>query len=88
MYPNWTDPLLPLIATYHAAVVRSDGLQERLRHRIGDPELLSRSLAADEHVIEARAALRRGLIDLGWTPPPEIVQDIRLDDDVLHLPAG
>ena len=88
MYPNWDDPLLPLMATYHAAVVRSDGLQAKLRHSAGDQDLLDRSLVAAEQVIEARAALRRGLIDLGWVPPAEVAQDLALDDEVLHLPGS
>jgi hypothetical protein len=88
MYPNWEDPLLPLMAAYHAAVIRSDGLQAKLRSSVGDQELLDRSLVAAEQVIEARAALRRGLIELGWTPPPEVVQDLALDVAVLHLPGG
>jgi hypothetical protein len=88
MYPNWRDPLLPLLAAYHAAVVRSDGLQDKLREGPATSELLERSLAADEQVIEARAALRKGLIDLGWTPPPEVAEDLRLDEEVLHLPGA
>jgi hypothetical protein len=87
MYPTQQDPLLPLMAAYHAAVIRSEGLEDRLRDENGDPELLDRSLAAAEHVIEARAALRTGLIDLGWTPPREVAEDLRRDVDVLDLPG-
>lgn len=86
MYPNWDDPLLPLMAAYHACVIRSDGLQAKLRQGPGDEDLLDRSLVAAEQVIEARAALRRGLIELGWTPPPEVAEDLALDVQVLHLP--
>jgi hypothetical protein len=75
------------MSAYHAAVIRSDGLQDKLRQGIAEPELLDRSLAADEHVIEARAAFRRGLIDLGWTPPADVAVDLALDDDLLHLPG-
>lgn len=88
MYPNWEDPLLPLLAAYHAAVIRSDGLQDKLRHEIGDTELLDRSLVAAEQVIETRAALHRGLIELGWTPPTSVIDNLSLDLEVLHLPGG
>lgn len=88
MYPNWDDPLLPLLAAYHAAVIRSDGLQEKLRTSLGDADLLDRSLTAAEQVIEARAALYRGLMDLGWTPPDVVVDNLRTDLEVLRLPGG
>ncbi|MCA1710748.1 MAG: hypothetical protein LC789_03540 [Actinobacteria bacterium] len=88
MYPNWDDPLLPLLAAYHAAVIRSDGLQEKLRRGPGDENTLDRSLLAAEQVIEARAALYRGLIDLGWSPPAQVVDNLRTDIEVLHLPGG
>lgn len=87
MYPNWHDPLLPLLAGYHAAVIRSDGLQGKLRQTPGDEGLLDRSLIAAEQVIEARAALYRGLMDLGWTPPPTVADSLRTDLEVLHLPG-
>jgi hypothetical protein len=60
LYPNWDDPLLPLLAAYHAAVIRSDGLQAKLKAAVGDEDLLDRSLVAAEQVIEARAAGTRG----------------------------
>ena len=88
MYPNWDDPLLPLMASYHAAVIRSDGLNDRLKEAHADEDLLDRSLVAAEQVIEARAALHRGLMDLGWTPPPAVVDNLRTDIEVLHLPGG
>jgi hypothetical protein len=88
VYPNWDDPLLPLLAAYHAAVIRSDGLQGKLRTSLGDADLLDRSLIAAEQVIEARAALYRGLMDLGWTPPPAVVDNLRTDIEVLHLQGG
>ena len=87
MYPNWDDPLLPLMAAYHAAVIRSDGLQTKLRSALGDEDLLGRSLTAAEAVIEARAALYRALMDLGWTPPPLVADALRTDLEVLHLPG-
>lgn len=87
MYPTQQDPLLRLMAAYHAAVIREEGLSARLRQASGDPELLDRSLAAAENVIKARAELRAGLIGLGWTPPPEVAQDLTFDVDVLQLPG-
>lgn len=88
MYPNWDDPLLPLMAGYHAAIIRSDGLREKLKEGSSDPGLLDRSLVAAEQVIEARAALYRGLIELGWTPPSLVVDKLRTDLEVLHLPGS
>lgn len=85
MYPNWDDPLLPLMAGYHAAIIRSDGLRDKLKEGSNDPGLLDRSLVAAEQVIEARAALYRGLIELGWTPPSLIADNLRTDLEVLHL---
>jgi len=87
VYPNWQDPLLPLLAGYHAAVIRSDGLAGKLRATPSDDGLAERSLHAAEQVIEARAALYRGLIDLGWTPPPPVADSLRTDLEVLHLPG-
>ena len=87
VYPNWDDPLLPLMAAYHAAVIRSDGLQTKLRDALGDEDLAGRSLYAAEAVIEARAALYRGLMDRGWTPPPVVTEALRTDLAVLHLPG-
>jgi len=87
VYPNWQDPLLPLLAGYHAAVIRSDGLVGKLRETPGDEGLAERSLHAAEQVIEARAALYRGLIDLGWTPPAPVAESLQTDLEVLHLPV-
>jgi hypothetical protein len=87
VYPNWDDPLLPLMAGYHAAVVRSDGLQTKLRSALDDEDLLLRSLTAAEAVIEARAALYRALMDRGWTPPALVQEGLRTDLEVLHLPG-
>jgi hypothetical protein len=88
LYPDWQDPLLPLLAGYHAAVIRSDGLQAKLRDNPADEGLHGRSLVAAEQVIEARAALYRGRIDLGWTPPPLVLDNLRTDLEVLHHPGG
>jgi hypothetical protein len=88
VYPNWDDPLLPLMTAYHAAVVRSDGLRSKLTRQAGDTDLLDRSLAAAEQVIQTRAALHRGLIDLGWTPPKAVADNLHFDDAVLRLPGA
>lgn len=88
MYPDWDDPLLPLMTAYQAAVVRSDGLRSKMRGNAGDTDLLDRSLAAAEQVIQTRAALHRGLIDLGWTPPKAVADNLHLDDAVLRLPGA
>jgi hypothetical protein len=87
MYPTQTDPLLPKMAAYHAAVVRDEGLQLLLRESPDDGDLLRRSLAAAEAVIAARATFRRALIELGWTPPVEIVEDLEHDTILLDTPA-
>lgn len=87
MYPDWDDPLLPLCAAYHAAVVRSSGLQDKLRSGAGTPDLLDRSLLAAEQVILARAALYRELMRLGWRPPDQVVADLRHDLELLPLPG-
>ncbi len=87
MYPDWDDPLLTLFTTYQAAVVRSSGLQQRLREAAGDAELLDRSLFAAEQVIESRAAFYRGHMDLGWTPPPRVLLALAHASELLPLPG-
>ena len=87
MYPNWDDPLLPLMTAYHAAVIRSDGLQEKLKTSLGDEDLLDRSLVAAEQVLATRADFYRGLIELGWTAPPVVVDNLATDLEVLQLPG-
>jgi len=86
LYPTQSDPMLPHMAVYHAAVIRDEGLQALLRESAGDEDLLRRSLIAAERVIEARAAFRRGLIDLGWTPPADVLQDLQHDSALLDVP--
>ena len=88
MYPNWDDPLLPLMTAYQAAVIRSDGLQDKLKSSVGDQDLLDRSLAAAEQVLATRAEFYRALIDLGWTPPPVVVDNLATDLELLKLRGG
>lgn len=72
----------------HAAVIRRDGLEDRMRSGQLDQDLLDRSLAAAEAVLEARAGLFRHLIDAGWTPPPAVVKDLDYDAIVLSETDG
>ncbi len=72
----------------HAAVIRRDGLEERMRSGQLDQDLLDRSLAAAEAVLEARAGLFRHLMDAGWTPPPAVVKDLTYDEIVLSETDG
>lgn len=73
----------------HAAVIRRDGLEDKLRSGLQvDPDVLDRSLAAAEGVIEARAALYRYLMDAGWTPPNAVVKDLVYDEIVLSETDG
>ena len=46
--------LLAHFWTLHAAVIKRDGLEDRMRAGVVDEELLDRSLAAAEGVLEAR----------------------------------
>lgn len=72
----------------HAAVIRRDGLEDRMRSGQLDQDLLDRSLAAAEAVLEARAGLFRYLMDAGWTPPPAVVKDLTYDEIVLSETDG
>lgn len=67
----------------HAAIIRRDGIEARLRAGDHDPDLLERSLPAAEAVIAARTALYRRLIGQGWTPPNTVVRDLSYDEVVL-----
>lgn len=67
----------------HAAIIRRDGLEERMRSGPQDEELLDRSLAAAEGVLQARAGLYRYLMSCGWTPPDTVVRDVVFDETVL-----
>lgn len=72
----------------HAAIIRRDGLEERMRAGRQDETLLDRSLAAAEGVLEARASLYRHLMSTGWTPPQAIVRDVVYDEIVLSQSDG
>ena len=81
--------LLTRFWALHAAVIRRDGLEERLRAS-GSPgrDLLERSLASAEAVVAARAALFRHLMAEGWTPPDAVVRDLVYDEIVLSETEG
>ena len=72
----------------HAAVLRRDGLEARIRTGVLDADLLDRSLSAAEGVLASRTSLYRCLMDLGWTPPAGVVRDVALDEDLLAEHAG
>jgi hypothetical protein len=72
----------------HAAIVRRDGLEDRMRQGPVDEELLDRSLLAAEAVLQARAALYRHLMQAGWTPPDTVVKDLTYDEIVLSEGDG
>jgi hypothetical protein len=81
--------LLSRFWALHAAVIKRDGLEERMRSGLPlDQDLLDRSLAASEGVLEARAALFRHLIETGWTPPETVVKDLVYDEIVLSEADG
>lgn len=78
------DDLLARFWALHAAILRRDGLEERMRSGLPlDADLLDRSLAAAEAVLQARAALFRFLMDAGWHPPDTVVKDLVYDETVL-----
>ena len=72
----------------HAAIIRRDGVEARMRSGPVDAELLDRSLAAAEGVLEARAGLYRHLMASGWTPPDAVVKDLVYDEIVLSETDG
>ena len=81
--------LLSRFWALHAAVIRRDGIEARMRSGLPvDQELLDRSLAAAEGVIEARAGLFRHLMEGGWTPPDTVVKDLAYDEIVLSETDG
>ena len=89
MHGDRDDELLSRLWALHAAVIRRDGLEERMRSGLPlDQDLLDRSLAAAEAVLEARAGLYRYLIGQGWTPPDTIVRDLAYDEIVLTETDG
>ena len=80
--------LLGRFWTLHAAVLKRDGVQERLRAGVLDQDLLDRSLAAAEDVLCARAALYRHLMDQGWRAPDVVVEDLAFDEVLLASTGG
>lgn len=90
MYPGWGrhEPLLTAFDAHHAAVIRSDGVAARLHDQPGSSELLDRAVSAAEEVLATRARLYRALMDLGWRPPSQVVEDLRYDDVVRATPGA
>ena len=80
--------LLTHFWSLHAAVLKRDGLEDRMRAGPLDQELLDRSLAAAEGVLAARSALYRQLMSQGWTPPAALVRDLAYDEIVLSETDG
>jgi len=80
--------LLSRFWTLHAAVVKRDGLEERMRGGLVDQGLFDRSLAAAEDVLLARAGLFRHLMEQGWRPPDLVVRDLVFDEIVLSATDG
>ena len=73
----------------HAAVIRRDGLEQRMRAGLPiDQEMMDRSLAASEAVLDARTQLYRHLMATGWTPPEALVRDLTYDEIVLSEGDG
>jgi phage portal protein BeeE len=75
--------LLSAFWALHAATIRRDGLDARMRAGQLDEDTLERSLSAAESVLAARTALYRQLMSMGWTPPDEVVRDVEYDEIVL-----
>jgi hypothetical protein len=75
--------LLSCFWALHAATIRRDGLESRMRAGQLDEDTLDRSLAAAEAVLSARTALYRQMMSLGWTPPDTVVRDVEYDEIVL-----
>lgn len=81
--------LLSRFWALHAAVIRRDGIEARMRSGLPiDQEMLDRSLAAAEGVLSARSALYRHLMQSGWTPPEAVVKDLDYDEVVLSQSDG
>ncbi len=72
----------------HAALLKRDGLEARMRTGAADEEMFGRSLAAAEGVLAARSGLCRYLISQGWTPPDTTVRDLVYDEIVLSETDG
>ena len=80
--------LLAQFWSLHAAVIKRDGLEDRMRAGTHEQDMLDRSLAAAEGVLQARSALYRHLIGNGWTPPAALVRDLVYDEIVLSETDG
>ncbi len=80
--------LLSCFWALHAATIRRDGLESRMRAGQLDEDTLDRSLAAAEAVLSARTALYRQMMSLGWTPPDTVVRDVEYDEIVLAEVGG
>jgi hypothetical protein len=89
MHAQRDHDLLAHFWALHAAVIRRDGLEERMRSDLPrDQDLVDRSLAAAEAVLAARTGLYRYLMDTGWTPPEHLAKDLAYDEIVLSEPDG
>lgn len=89
MHEDRDHVLLDRFWALHAAVIRRDGIEARMRSGLPiDQEMLDRSLTAAEGVMEARSALFRHLMEAGWTPPDTVVKDLLYDETVLSQPDG
>lgn len=88
MEPDRDAELLTCFWALHAAVIRRDGIEERIRAGELERELLDRSLYAAEAVIAARTELYRHLMSRGWTPPSGVLEDLAFDAEVLRQPGG
>ncbi len=89
MHQDRDQELLSRFWALHAAIIARDGIEQRMRS--GGPidrDLLDRSLAAAEAVLEARAGLYRHLMASGWTPPNAVVKDLVYDEIVLAETEG
>ncbi len=84
MAPDRDVALLSRFWALHAAIIKRDGLEQRIRGGALDADLQDRSLAAAEGVMQARTALYRHLMDAGWRPPDVVVRDMTYDEIVLN----
>ncbi len=83
MEPEKDARLLSAFWALHAATIRRDGLDARMRAGQLDEDTLERSLSAADSVLAARTALYRQLMSMGWTPPDEVIRDVEYDEIVL-----
>ena len=89
MHQDRDAELLSRFWVLHAAIIKRDGLEERMRSgQPIDKDLLDRSLAAAEEVLEARTMLFRYLMAQGWRPPDAVVRDVVYDEIVLSETEG